>query len=124
MNKSSLKAQIKRKIPSKILPLLQWLHAKLLQWRSYISYAIHCYFGDFHIKVLVLVVGQACNYRCRDCANFCPISPKEYKRYSLESMTSSLKSIFENVNYIETLQIQGGEPFIYSDLGGGTGLYW
>lgn len=66
---------------------------------------------------LVLIVGQACNFRCMDCANFAPISPDKFKRYDVEEIKDNLSIILKNVDFLENVQIQGGEPFLYSDLG-------
>ena len=67
-------------------------------------------------KMLVVCVGQKCNYKCKDCANFAPFSKKENLRYSLDTIKDDLKNILQYFSTIDVLQIQGGEPFIYSDL--------
>ena len=66
---------------------------------------------------MVLVVGQACNYKCKMCANFAPISPNAFKRYDVKDIKKTLDTLLLNVQSIEELQIQGGEPFLYRDLG-------
>lgn len=114
MNILSMKKRIKKIIPAPLLPKIQKAHVDLL-WMIYI---IKGYLKDFYIEYMVISVGQACNYKCRDCANFCPIAPQEYRRYSIESIISSLKPILNSAKYIERIQIQGGEPFVYSDFGG------
>lgn len=65
---------------------------------------------------LVLVVGQACNLKCINCGNFCPISLPETRRYDINSIIKSLDIVYKNSHKIRYLQIQGGEPFVYSDL--------
>lgn len=57
---------------------------------------------------LVLVVGQACNLKCKNCGNFCPISLPETKRYDVKSIIESLRIILKNVYRMSYLQIQGG----------------
>ena len=37
-------------------------------------------------------------------------------RYDIESIIGSLDIILKNAQHIDSLQIQGGEPFLYSDL--------
>lgn len=64
----------------------------------------------------VIVVGQACNLKCINCSNFCPISLPETKSYPVENIIESLEILFQNCHKIIHLQIQGGEPFIYRDL--------
>ncbi|MCC8024798.1 MAG: 4Fe-4S cluster-binding domain-containing protein [Clostridium sp.] len=69
-----------------------------------------------YIRFLVAVVGQACNLRCRDCANFAPFAPKETLRYEVNDIIEHLK-IITDCSRIRLLQIQGGEPFVYPQLG-------
>lgn len=68
------------------------------------------------IESIVVSVGQACNFECRDCGNFAPYSPEKYKRYSIDSIINSLEIIFNNVKSVGCIQIQGGEPFLYTEL--------
>ncbi|MBQ3376952.1 MAG: radical SAM protein [Synergistaceae bacterium] len=74
--------------------------------------------AEFYVQSFVLSVGQACNYKCADCSNFAPYAPKNFLRYDLENIIRDLKIVFNAVYCVGTLQIQGGEPFLYSDLGG------
>lgn len=67
-------------------------------------------------RILVVCVGQACNLKCRDCANFAPYAHKENLRYKIEDIKADLDKIIPYFSEIDTLQIQGGEPFLYSDL--------
>ena len=67
------------------------------------------------IPFLVLSVGQACNLRCRNCANFAPYALPEMRKYSLESIIGDFEAILK-VADINSLQIQGGEPLIYKEL--------
>ena len=69
------------------------------------------------LPLLVVIVGNACSLRCKNCSNFCPHAPKENKRYRVDEIIADLKNILENITEIRSLQIQGGEPFLYSDLG-------
>ncbi len=68
------------------------------------------------IEYLVLSVGQACNLKCRDCGNFSPILPIDTKFYDQSAVTNGLDIIAQNCERIRTLQIQGGEPFLYNQL--------
>lgn len=68
------------------------------------------------IDFLVLHVGQMCNMRCKNCSNFVPYASAESKRYPVEKIISDLETVFKVVKKIKYLQVQGGEPFIYSDL--------
>jgi len=68
-------------------------------------------------RLLALSVGQACNYRCRDCLNFAPFALKENKRYLLEDIKKDIKSAMSFFKKIDIFHIQGGEPFLYKELG-------
>lgn len=73
-------------------------------------------FDPIILDSIVLVVGQACNLKCVNCGNFCPISISDTKRYDIKDVINWCNILYKNVNKIKVLQIQGGEPFIYSDL--------
>lgn len=68
------------------------------------------------INYLVLSVGHACTLKCKNCGNLCPFTRPEMKKYELKDIKRDIKNILECVNFIGELQIQGGEPFIYSNL--------
>ena len=68
-----------------------------------------------YIHFLVVTVGQACNLRCKNCGNFAPFAPKETLRYDVHTILEKLKIITKFAD-IRLLQIQGGEPFLYSEL--------
>lgn len=72
--------------------------------------------GKVKIEFLVVCVGQACNFKCRDCGNFAPHSPKEFRRYKVDDIIESLNIIIKHANEVRNIQIQGGEPFLYTDL--------
>lgn len=67
-------------------------------------------------RFLSVCVGQACNYKCKDCANFAPFAHKENLRYEIDTIKRDLENIMPYFSIIDTLHIQGGEPFVYSDL--------
>lgn len=67
-------------------------------------------------KFFAVCVGQACNYKCRDCINFAPYAKKENRRYSIEQIKDDLERVMPYFAEMDTLHIQGGEPFIYSEL--------
>ena len=73
--------------------------------------------APFTISNLVISVGQACNYKCRDCGNFAPYAPAKFRRYSFEDLKNWITLLAQCTDGIHTVQIQGGEPFLYSDLG-------
>lgn len=67
-------------------------------------------------KLLSVCVGQACNFKCRDCVNFAPYARKENMRYSIENIKNDLDVLLSHFSRIDKLHIQGGEPFLYTDL--------
>ncbi len=67
------------------------------------------------IHNMFICVGQACNLKCKNCGNLAPYSPKEYMRYDVNEIISDIASILKYFR-IEHLGIQGGEPFLYSDI--------
>ncbi len=69
------------------------------------------------LNFFVVIVGLACNFKCRDCANFVPYMPKKYYRYDVESIIANIRIMLKALSHVNHIQIQGGEPFIYSDLG-------
>lgn len=70
----------------------------------------------YNIPYLVLSVGHMCNLRCKNCGNFAPYAPPEYRRYPIEEIISDFEALFKVIGHIQRLQIQGGEPLVYSDL--------
>lgn len=68
------------------------------------------------IPALAVIVGQACSLKCIHCANFSPFAPASAKRYPLEKLCGDLHQIFQSVYCLEKVQVQGGEPFLYSQL--------
>lgn len=68
------------------------------------------------VGFLVLVVGQACTLRCKDCANFSPYADQSRKAYDIEKTLNDLHNVVNSVWRIRKLQIQGGEPFVYPYL--------
>lgn len=69
-----------------------------------------------YIWFLEMSVGQACNFKCKNCGNMAPHSPKELMRYDYNDVLRDLKNVLATGCRIRNLQIQGGEPFLYSDL--------
>ena len=68
------------------------------------------------VDFLVVACGQACTLRCRDCANFSPYATKETRAYPIETILQDLQTIMRHTAFINRLQIQGGEPFLYPQL--------
>ena len=67
-------------------------------------------------RLLSICVGQACNYKCRDCANFAPYAKKENLRYQVKDIINDIDNLLPMFSRIDKIHVQGGEPFLYSDL--------
>ena len=107
------KEDIKRILPNNLVLFIRRVH---VTGKSFL-YRVKSYLGYFYLDSLVISVGQACNYKCVDCANFCPKADNETKRYPLELIINNLNIVLKHLKYIDTIQLQGGEPFVYSDIG-------
>ena len=70
----------------------------------------------FMLTALVLSVGSKCNFHCEHCGNMVPLSPKDTWSYSLDDIVRWLHDLLSKVDFINYLQIQGGEPFLYPQL--------
>lgn len=68
------------------------------------------------LRLLAVSVGQACNLRCKNCANFAPYARKENMRYDIENIKADLDKIFLCLGKVDTFHIQGGEPMLYYGL--------
>ena len=68
------------------------------------------------VGFLGVCVGQACNLRCRDCANFAPYAHKENRKYRIENIKRDLEKLFLCMREVDIFHIQGGEPFLYLEL--------
>lgn len=109
--KKNIKKILKKILPNRIFVFLQRMNlASHAFVKAFVS------FKEFNMPALVLSVGQACNFKCRDCGNFSPFSPKEYMRYELDDIKKDIDKILAVIKKLDYLQIQGGEPFLYSDL--------
>ncbi len=66
------------------------------------------------IHFLVLWLGSRCNLRCKNCGNLIPYI--ENTEYDQNKIIDNLKYITASVT-VQNIQIQGGEPFLYKNLG-------
>lgn len=71
---------------------------------------------NLYLRFLCVSVGQKCNFRCKNCGTLAPYAPKKLHKYEWERVAKDIRTVFSAFPYIKILQIQGGEPFLYSDL--------
>lgn len=68
------------------------------------------------VRALIVGVGQACNLKCKNCANFAPYAHKNNMRYSIENIKADLNKTLSCFSRVDSFQIQGGEPLLRNDL--------
>ncbi|MDR3165255.1 MAG: 4Fe-4S cluster-binding domain-containing protein [Synergistaceae bacterium] len=73
--------------------------------------------GRVYIPFFVVITGQACSLKCRDCVNLTPYAPPHTMRYDILKILDTLRQIL-SLSVIDVLQIQGGEAFLYPNLAG------
>ena len=71
--------------------------------------------GHMIIPRLVLQVPNACTMRCRDCNNLIPMH-KTVVHENVNNVIEDVEKVISKVKKIITLEIIGGEPFLYPDL--------
>ena len=84
------------------------------KWRDGFRNYINNKFCNHTIDRIVLITGQNCNLKCKECANFSPYLRKILPFYSGENIIYDLKILTKNIE-LEELQIQGGEFFIHPE---------
>lgn len=67
-----------------------------------------------NIHFLVLWLGTKCNLRCKNCANLVPYL--EDTEYDVQKIIANMHYLTKDV-FVQNIQIQGGEPFLYKELG-------
>lgn len=70
----------------------------------------------FMLHTVVVSLGQKCNFRCTNCGNMTPDAPEDIWAYPATDIIRWFDELLSNISLIWYVQIQGGEPFLYSDL--------
>ena len=71
---------------------------------------------DYELPNLVVITGQKCTLRCKNCANFSPYHSNELDFYDISKIISDLKNITKRLKYIQHMQVQGGDIFLHKDV--------
>lgn len=82
---------------------------------NYLYYIKLLLTNSLYIPYLEIVITTKCNLNCTNCANFIP----KFHNKELIDNNNLLKQIdylFNNVDYIHTVRLLGGEPFLNKDL--------
>lgn len=95
---------------------------KCQKWRKYVSrselkkFSMELDGNDVCIlsNVAVSVTNQ-CSLRCKDCNNLMPYC-KEFVSISAEDLINDIKNLLKYVDQIVSIEIIGGEPFIYAQI--------
>lgn len=97
--------RFKKKIINNILMLIKILpHSKLKDrlLRTYIN----------ELRSIVVITGQNCTLKCKNCANFSPYLAKTIPFYPYEEICQDIQAITEQCQILH-LQLQGGEFFLH-----------
>lgn len=65
------------------------------------------------VPLLVVITGQKCTLRCKDCGNFTPYLPQTH--YNIDLICNDFQKL-SSILQIRTLQIQGGEALAFPEL--------
>ncbi len=97
----------------KIIDSLAWW-IPVRKYRDKFRDYINNKFKNHIIGNIVLITGQNCNLKCKECANFSPYLRGILPFYSSQDIINDLKILTKNIEF-EQLQIQGGEFFIHPE---------
>lgn len=82
---------------------------------NYLYYIKLLMTNSLYIPYLEIVITTRCNLKCKNCANFIP----KFNNKELINNNNLLKQIddlFNNIDYIHTIRLLGGEPFLNKEL--------
>ena len=71
---------------------------------------------DYILQNLVVITGQKCSLRCKNCANFSPFHSKELDFYDINKIISDIDKISKRIKSFKHIQIQGGDCFLHKDI--------
>lgn len=75
---------------------------------------IYAFYGwnKLYFHSVGITVTTQCNLRCKGCLAFIPHNHNR-KMYDVEMFKESLDSLFQHVDYVDIMQLSGGETFLY-----------
>jgi len=82
---------------------------------NYLYYIKLLLTNSLYIPYLEIVITTRCTLKCKKCANFIP----QFHNHELINNDNLLKQIddlFNNIDYIHTIRLLGGEPFLNKQL--------
>lgn len=73
--------------------------------------------GGIFLDNLTFMITTKCSLKCKYCVAYMNSYPDDRKRHiSLEQIEKDIDSIFDNVDAVGAITIQGGEPFLHPDI--------
>lgn len=71
--------------------------------------------GFVQIMQVDVVVTTFCSLNCKNCSEWIPYL-KEKKTFSLESLKQNIDALFRNVDFVQRINVIGGEAMLHSEL--------
>lgn len=114
--------KIKRELPYDFKQQALKEFVKCQKWRKYVNrselneISTELERNDVCILPNIAVsVTNKCSLRCRDCNNLMPYC-KEHISINVEEIINEIKNLLNYVDQIVSVEIIGGEPFIYAQI--------
>ena len=68
-----------------------------------------------YLNTIVVVTGQACSLKCKNCGNFTPYHSKNIAFYDADKIIMDISKLTKAFKGIKLCQFQGGEFFLHRD---------
>lgn len=75
----------------------------------------HHFCLNYEMPNLVVITGQKCTLKCKNCANFSPYHSSDVDFYNIDLIINDLNNILKKIKCIWHLQLQGGDFFLHKD---------
>lgn len=73
--------------------------------------------GGLFLENLTFMITTHCSLGCKYCVSYINSYPKERRAYfSYDQIARDIDAIFDNVDAVGSITVQGGEPFLHPDL--------
>lgn len=73
------------------------------------------YHGFVQIMQIDVIVTTFCSLNCKNCSEWIPYL-KEKKTFSLESLKQNIDALFRNVDFVQRINVIGGEAMLHPEL--------
>lgn len=68
-----------------------------------------------YINSITIQITNRCNLKCKECSALCSYDKNAYN-YEVTDIKKDIDLLFDKIDYIETLVLTGGEPFLHKEL--------